>query len=689
MGNRLGLTLPAIAVLFSFAQPARGDLEADLKPLIVAHQGQVAVAVKHLETGESFLYRADAPMPTASLIKFPVMVETYRQAAAGEVDLDRQIALREEDKVPGSGILTSHFSPGTQLSLGDAVRLMIAFSDNTATNLVLDQIGIRATADQMSRMGLEQTKLHAKVFRRESSVFPQRSRQFGLGSSTAAELLQLFTLLHAGQLVDEQASAAMLDHLLKCEDRSKLVRDLPPGTRVAHKSGAVAKARCDAGIVFSPAGPIAICVMTAENQDMTWQATNQASDLCSRIGRRVYDHFNSTETATAEDAVLEDGASGKLVEQLQRTLNVVLDPSPKLSVDGDFGSQTAAAVKRLQAARGLPVNGQVDESTWLALGPLQAEKPVPEPAVVNAEVLPLRPPDSLDGPPEVTCRAWAIAAATDGRLLWSEEANRPRDIASTTKLMTAFVILRLAAEHPEVLDEQLVFSKRADQTRGSTSGVAEGERLTVAECLYGLLLPSGNDASVALAEHFGQRFEPPAETRRPATDPTVDDAADDASVADTRDAEDPLSRFVAEMNRTAESLGMANTSYRNPHGLTATGHLSTAADLVRLAHAAWQLPRLRHYVGTRQFGCTVTGASGYRRNVMWRNTNQLLQTEGYGGLKTGTTSKAGACLVSTGQRGADQLFVVVLGATSGDARYVDSKNLYRWAWRELGHLPAE
>src|SRR5687768_1970883 len=80
------------------------DLESRLSPLISAHRGQVAVAVKHLKTGENFAHRADEPMATASLIKFPVMIEAYRQAEAGQLDLAKMITLREEDKVPGSGI---------------------------------------------------------------------------------------------------------------------------------------------------------------------------------------------------------------------------------------------------------------------------------------------------------------------------------------------------------------------------------------------------------------------------------------------------------------------------------------------------------------------------------------------------------------------------------------------------------
>jgi len=129
---------------------------------------------------------------------------------------------------------------------------------------------------------------------------------------------------------------------------------------------------------------------------------------------------------------------------------------------------------------------------------------------------------------------------------------------------------------------------------------------------------------------------------------------------------------------------MANTAYRNPHGLTEKGHLSSARDLVRLAHAAWQLATLRKYVNTRQHGCTLVGPGGYRRNVVWKNTNRLLAIKGYQGLKTGTTTAAGSCLVSAASRNDVQLLMVVLGSQSSGARYVDSRNLYRWAWQQIG-----
>src|SRR5438045_8403734 len=103
--------------------------ETRLGRLARAHEGKIAMAVKHLETGETYALNADEPMPTASLIKFPVMVETYFQYAEGKVRPNDLITLNQADKVPGSGILTDHFSPGASFTLRDAVRLMLVFSD--------------------------------------------------------------------------------------------------------------------------------------------------------------------------------------------------------------------------------------------------------------------------------------------------------------------------------------------------------------------------------------------------------------------------------------------------------------------------------------------------------------------------------------------------------------------------------
>ncbi|HZW33834.1 MAG TPA: CocE/NonD family hydrolase [Isosphaeraceae bacterium] len=303
---------------------------------------------------------------------------------------------------------------------------------------------------------------------------------------------------------------------------------------------------------------------------------------------------------------------------------------------------------------------------------LGASAAVPAPEVVNARVKAKQPPDDLQGPPFLTAKAWAIAEGRTGTILWGKDEDRVLDMASLTKLMTALVVARLAERDPKVLDEQVTFSDRADRTIGSSANLHAGEHLPVRELLYGLLLPSGNDAAVALAEHFGGRCS------RLGSGP-------DRAGSPTPTGTDPLGQFVAAMNRTAAELGLRETHFANPHGLTAADHHSSARDLAKLAHLALGYPELAARVSTAEHGAAAVDAAGRRRNVVWTNTNHLLEIQGYDGVKTGTTGAAGACLVASGRRGADHLIVVILGAATSESRYLEARNLFRWAWQKRGH----
>lgn len=279
-----------------------GEPLADrLAPIAKEHKGKIAVAVKHLATGDEYYLNADDPMPTASLIKLAVMVETFWQAEEGKVKLDKTLTLTQDDKVPGAGVLTDSFSPGATFALRDAVRLMITVSDNTATNKVLDEIGIPSTNERMEKLGFKNTKVNAKVFKGSTtSVSPERTKEFGLGSTTAREMVQLLEMVHKGTVVTPKACQEMLGVLLKNQDNEMIVRNLPPGTTVAHKTGAVSAARTDAGIVYlrdptdkkvKPA--FAICVLTNGNDDQRWVVDNAAQVTIARIARAAYDHFQS------------------------------------------------------------------------------------------------------------------------------------------------------------------------------------------------------------------------------------------------------------------------------------------------------------------------------------------------------------------------------------------------------------
>jgi D-alanyl-D-alanine carboxypeptidase (penicillin-binding protein 5/6)/beta-lactamase class A len=270
------------------------SLEARLAPLAKAHKGRVAIAVKHLNSGESYFLNADEPMPTASLIKLAVMVEAYAQGHEGKVKLSDFVTLDKADMVQGSGILTQHFSPGATFALRDAVRLMIVYSDNTATNLVLDQIGIRPVNDRMASLKLPNTRINAKVFRGSTtSVDPVRTKTFGLGSTTARESVALMEMIHQNQVATPEACKEMLGHLKNCDDKDKFPRFLPASVTVAHKTGSVSDARTDVGILSFKQGPVALCVLTAKNEDKEWKAENAGNLLCANVAKDVYEYFSS------------------------------------------------------------------------------------------------------------------------------------------------------------------------------------------------------------------------------------------------------------------------------------------------------------------------------------------------------------------------------------------------------------
>ena len=288
----------SLSLVLLFAPPA---LDAKLLPLIQAHKGKVTVALKHLETGESFAHDADATMPTASLIKLPILIEAYTQAEANPDLLGRTLTLTKSDKVPGAGILTQHFSDGATFPVRDALRMMVVYSDNTATNMVIDQVGIHAVNDRMASLGLKETRLNSKVYKRsESSVDLKRSEAWGLGSTTAAETLKLLELLHTGKVVTPAACKAMLGHMKANDDKEMIVRFLPPGTAVAHKTGAVNASRNDAGIIYLPDAAdkkkthaLALCVLTTNNEDQSWAIDNGGQLTIAKIAKAAYDHFKS------------------------------------------------------------------------------------------------------------------------------------------------------------------------------------------------------------------------------------------------------------------------------------------------------------------------------------------------------------------------------------------------------------
>ncbi|MEV7964524.1 serine hydrolase [Sphaerisporangium sp. NPDC088356] len=239
--------------------------------------------------------------------------------------------------------------------------------------------------------------------------------------------------------------------------------------------------------------------------------------------------------------------------------------------------------------------------------------------------------------PQVTAKEVYLVDATAGTVQFAKRETRRVPVASLTKIMTAYVVRR-AGSLGDVITISRADVRHAAANDGTRAGLKAGERLTVRELLYGLLLPSGADASNALARRYGPGVK----------------------------------RFVARMNQAARTLGLRDTVYTNPDGLPQTGgDHSTARDQVTLAQAVLKDPVIAAIVGTERHA--VSKSAAHRAHV-WHNTNRLLPTEARG-LKTGYTRAAGYCLMFTSVIGGHTMIGVLLGDTGDAARYRTARTL--------------
>ncbi len=279
----------------SAARADTAELRRTLERAMSGYAGVAGVSVANLRTGETLSIRGGEPFPSASLIKVAVLVALLEEVKTGSMRLDERIGMIARDRVGGSGVL-KHMASGLDLTVEDAAWLMITLSDNTATNLLLDRLNIRTVGSRMEALGLPRTKIHSKTFLRSTSVAMDSSAKYGLGVTTPDETVRLFTLLHQGRAVSPALDSLALRMLRANQDASKLQRWLPGELDAAHKTGDVDQARNDCGILYGAQAPVAVCVMTRENQDRSYLPDNAANLLIARIGREVFRHYNPAAT---------------------------------------------------------------------------------------------------------------------------------------------------------------------------------------------------------------------------------------------------------------------------------------------------------------------------------------------------------------------------------------------------------
>lgn len=247
-----------------------------------------------------------------------------------------------------------------------------------------------------------------------------------------------------------------------------------------------------------------------------------------------------------------------------------------------------------------------------------------------------------------------ILVDSDGNVIWSRNSSEQTKIASTTKIMTAIIALE-SSDSSSVVS----VSQAAASVPGSTANLKNGDTLSRDDALRGLLVPSGNDAAIAIAESVGKLID--------------------------QNSADPYATFIAKMNEKARELGCADTVYGNPHGYDigqyAGDYHSTAADLAKIAAYAMKNETFRAIVSGGDATITATDAGGQQRQIQLKATDPLIGSyDGAEGVKTGTTDLAGKCFVGAVKKNGREYISVVLGepVNSGQLVFQDTTALWDW-----------
>lgn len=262
--------------------------------------------------------------------------------------------------------------------------------------------------------------------------------------------------------------------------------------------------------------------------------------------------------------------------------------------------------------------------------------------------------------PDIQARA-AIVVDDDGTVYFERDADEEVKIASLTKVMTAI----LAIENAD-MDDELTVGHRAATVGQSTAELEEGDVLTMEEALRGLMIPSGNDAAMAIAEHVGAIIEP--------------------------GSSDPYAAFIKAMNDKAAELGMDHTVFTNPHGLDFDGwegdFHSTARDVATMFSHAMKSDRFRALTASPDNKITVTSADGSEREIDMIERNEILGREGNIGGKTGGTYDADSCFVGAFSRETGgEVYTVTLGSEDGEQRWADTLALANWYYDHVVAYP--
>jgi beta-lactamase class A len=255
----------------------RRKLTAEIEKVANSLDGVMGVAIKDLTTGEEILIYDQLTFPTGSSIKIPVLIELHKQASEAKYKLTDQRWVEKKAQIGGSGVIFNFGDHTSQLSLNDLAVLMIVLSDNTATNMLIDQVGMANVNRTMDELGLKQIRLRRKMIDQAASARGDEN------TATPREAMMLMEKLYRGQVGNRQVSDDALK-ILKIRKNSPVPRLLPAGVEIANKPGSIEGVACDWAVVYVPNRPYAIAVMTNYIGD-------GADDAIAKVSKLAYDYF--------------------------------------------------------------------------------------------------------------------------------------------------------------------------------------------------------------------------------------------------------------------------------------------------------------------------------------------------------------------------------------------------------------
>ena len=300
----LALATLASGGLIAQPSPAQPPVQQRVDARIRAFGGEMGVAAVDLNTGETIRVNADTRFPTASLIKVPVMVEVYQQIAEGRLRRDTRVTLRERDKVGDEAVVLNQLHDGLEVTVADLLALMTAYSDNTATNLLVNLVTTAKVDARIASYGLKNMLLFRPTFRDgRADVHPELEREFGLGMTSPRDMASLFALIADGKIVDRKTSDEIIELLDRQQDRAMIPRSLPfardqivVGNKTGwdaekQTSGRTGQIRTDAAYVRSSRARYVICICARSIRDPDTSVDNEALRAGAAISREIYDYF--------------------------------------------------------------------------------------------------------------------------------------------------------------------------------------------------------------------------------------------------------------------------------------------------------------------------------------------------------------------------------------------------------------